>query len=81
MGKVISVLKVYPEENFKPEELKANLEKVEGFRNAAIEDFAFGMKIVKASFVCEDSEGKDYEEIVKKVPGVSEVQIEEVGLL
>ena len=81
MGKVLTRLKVFPQENQDLEELKARVEKVEGFNTGKIEDYVFGQKILIASFICNDGENKDYEEIVKQVQGVSEVQVEEVGLL
>jgi len=42
---------------------------------------AYGTKVVKASFACEDAEGKDFESEVKKLEGVNEVQVEECGLV
>ncbi|MBI3587661.1 hypothetical protein HY095_00535, partial [Candidatus Micrarchaeota archaeon] len=49
--------------------------------SSKVEEFVFGAKIVKASFICEDAAGRDFEEEVKAVQGVSEVQVDEVGLL
>jgi translation elongation factor EF-1beta len=81
MGKVLTVLKVFPEEGTTLEELSGRVKKVEGCNSCKIIDFVFGSKIIQASFVCEDSKSKDFEEIVAKVAGVSEVQVEEVGLV
>lgn len=81
MGKVLTRLKVFPEEGA---DLNALLERVKGIaecNSAKIEDYVYGVKIIVASFVCEDSEAKDFEEIVRGVEGVSEVQVEEVGLV
>ncbi len=81
MGKVLTRLKVFPLEGEDPQQLCERLKSVEGYNTAKVEDFVFGAKIVIASFICNDGDNKDYEEIVKAVEGVSEVQVEEVGLL
>ncbi len=81
MGKVLTRLKVFPKEGEELEALRERVSKVEGCNTSKIEDFVFGTKIIIASFICNDGENKDYEEIVKQVKGVSEVQVEEVGLL
>ncbi len=82
MGKVMTVLKIFPEENYSIEKLKDNVLKVEGCNTSKVIDFVFGSKIVHASFICNDGESKDFEEIVRaQVEGCSEVQVEEVGLL
>ncbi len=82
MGKVLTRLNVFAEEGFDVEQLRENVSKVAGCNSAKVEDYVFGVKIVVASFVCEDKESKDFEEIVRaQVKGVSEVQIDEVGLV
>ncbi|HII39365.1 TPA: hypothetical protein HA318_05175 [Candidatus Micrarchaeota archaeon] len=81
MGKVMTVMKVFPQEETDLNALLEAVKAVKGCNSARIEDFVFGAKIIKASFICEDKEGVDYEEVVKKVQGVSEVQVDEVGLI
>ena len=81
MAKVMTVMKVYPEEGADVNKLMEDVWKVKGCVSARVEEFHFGIKIVRAAFTCDDSEGTDYEELVKKVPGVSEVQVDEVGLV
>lgn len=81
MGKVLTAMKVFPLEGQDLNNLLADVKKVEGCNKAEVIDYVFGVKVIQASFICEDSSGKDYEEIVKQVPGVSEVQVEEVGLI
>jgi translation elongation factor EF-1beta len=82
MGKVLTVLKIFPDEDFDLEKLRENVSKVEGCNTSKIIDFVFGSKIIRASFVCNDGENKDFEEIIRAtVQGVSEVQVEEVGLV
>ena len=81
MGKVLTVLRISGEDGQDLNQLVESLKLVKGFNTAKIEDFVFGAKIIKASFICEDGESVDFEELVKTVPGVSEVTVEEVGLI
>ncbi|OIO27514.1 hypothetical protein COX86_01010 [Candidatus Micrarchaeota archaeon CG_4_10_14_0_2_um_filter_60_11] len=81
MGKVLTLLRISPAEGVTIEELLERVKKVPGFNTGKIEDFVFGTKIVKASFVCEDKESKDYQEIVAAVEGVENAQVEECGLI
>ena len=82
MGQVLTRLKVFAEEGYDAEKLRENVSKVEGCNSAKVEDYVFGVKIVVASFICNDGESKDFEEIVRlQCQGVSEVQVEEVGLV
>ncbi|MBI5635761.1 hypothetical protein HY993_02245 [Candidatus Micrarchaeota archaeon] len=81
MGKVMTVLKVFPKEEYDVAKLSDNVSKIKGCVKSSVEDYVFGQKIVKASFVCEDSEGVDFEELAKAVEGASEVQVDEVGLI
>ena len=61
MGKVLTVMKVFPLEGFDVEKLRANVEAVKGCNSSKVIDYVFGMKVVQASFVGEDSEAVDYE--------------------
>lgn len=81
MGKVMTVLKVFPKEDFDVQKLAENISKIKGCNKSSVEDYVFGQKIVKASFVCEDKEGVDFEELAKATQGVNEVQVDEVGLI
>jgi len=74
-------MKVFPEENANLEALLAKVKAIDGNNTAKIEEYVFGAKIIIASFVCEDKAAVDFEERVRAVPGVSEVQVEEVGLI
>jgi translation elongation factor EF-1beta len=77
----MTVMKIYPEEKADTAKLLEAIYKVKGCASARVEEFAYGIKIIRAGFVCEDSEGTDFEEMVKKVPGVSEVQVDDVTLI
>ena len=81
MGKVLTAMRVFPQEGADLNEIVEGIKLVTGFNTAKIEDYVFGSKIIKASFVCEDGENMDFEEMVKAVPGVSEVNVDEVGLI
>ena len=81
MGKVLCVMKVFPEEGVVVEELLEKVKKVDGCNTAKVIDYVFGMKVIQASFLTEDGSGRDLEEEVSKVEGVSNVQVEEVGLV
>lgn len=77
----MTVMKVYPAEGSDADKLASELFKVNGCISAKVEEFAFGIKIIRAGFVCEDKEGTDFESIVKKVNGVNEVQVDDVSLI
>jgi len=81
MGKAIIVIQVFPAENADLTKLEAEIKKVQGYNKSAIEPFVFGAKIIRASFIYEDGKGIDYEEALKKIAGVSEIQVQEEGLI
>ena len=81
MGKVLTLLRISPDEGVDVNALRERVAKIEGCNSARVEDYVFGTKVVKASFVCDDKAAKDFEEIARGVEGVSEVQVEEVGLI
>ncbi len=81
MGKVLTAMRVFPEEGQDLPQLIEKLKTLKGFNTAKIEDYVFGVKIIKASFVCEDGENMDFEQMVKDTAGVSEVNVDEVGLI
>lgn len=81
MGKVLLAMKVFPLEGENVEELAERVKAVAGCNTSKVIDYVFGTKVVQASFVCEDGENRDFEEEVKALQGVSEVQVEEVGLV
>lgn len=81
MGKVCTVMKVFPAEGVDPAALAAEVRKIAGNVKGEVVDYVFGAKVVQASFICEDKAPVDFEELVKAVKGVNEVQVEEVGLV
>jgi len=81
MGKVLCVMKVFPLEGVVVEELLERIKKVDGCNTAKVIDYVFGMKVIQSSFLTEDGSGRDFEQEVSEVEGVSNVQVEEVGLV
>ncbi len=81
MAKVAIIVKIFPEDMEKVEELRQAVERELKPEKTAIETIAFGAKVILARLVVNDEEGGDIEEKVKKVPGVSEVTVEGVDRL
>jgi len=82
MGDVAVLVKVFPEDMEKYESIKDALRK--SFRVGRMDDepVAFGFKCLKVVFIMADKEGSSgLEEKIKAIPGVSEVQVEEVSLI
>jgi len=79
MGEVAVVAKVFPDSMEVFGKLKESIKKsVKPFRIEE-EEIAFGMKALKVTVVVKDAGGEDVEGKLKRIKGVSEVQIEEVG--
>ncbi len=74
-------MKVFPNEGVDLDALLSRVKAVDGCNTAKIIDYVFGAKVIQASFVTEDGSGRDFEKDVGELEGVSNVQIEEVGLL
>ncbi len=81
MGKVLCVMKIFPNEGVAPEDLMAKIKTIDGCNTCKVIDYVFGTKVLQASFITEDGSGRDFEDEAQKVEGVSNVQVEEVGLL
>ncbi|MEM3827049.1 MAG: hypothetical protein QXR58_00405 [Candidatus Micrarchaeaceae archaeon] len=81
MAKVGAVFKIFAEEG----RLDAVEEAVKKMnpQDVRTEDLAFGIKVIKALFVFEDSESgsSSIEEKLKGIEGVSEVEVEEESLI
>ena len=80
MGEVAVLFRVYAQEGREEEVRKAITETLKP-KGSQLEDVAFGIKTIKVLFVHDDSKGSsDIEEQLKKIPGVSEVEIVEESL-
>jgi translation elongation factor EF-1beta len=82
MGSVAVTAKVFVEDMEVFDKVKDSIQKEMDPYKLEEEEVAFGMKVLKVTFVVKDSSGgSDIEERLKKVKGVSEVQVEEVTLI
>ena len=80
MGNVATLFKVYMEAGSEDEVSKA-IKKLNP-KSLQVEEVAFGIKVLKVLFVHTDEEGSTpYEEKLKAVKGVNEVEVEEQTLL
>lgn len=81
MGRVLCVMKVFPEEQDGIDAVLERVKKVDGCNTAKIIDYVFGSKVIQATFITEDGSGRDFEAEVAAVEGVSNVNVDEVGLI
>ncbi|MFP3215356.1 MAG: elongation factor 1-beta [Candidatus Micrarchaeota archaeon] len=81
MSKVGVVFKVYPE-NGEEEKVSKRIAEALKPNSIQLEDIAFGIKVIKVLFIHEDTEGSSvFEEKLKNIEGVKEVEVEEESLL
>ncbi len=81
MGSVATVFKVYIESGKEGDVSKEIREKLKP-KNMQVEDVAFGIKVAKVLFVHEDTEGSSsFEERLRKISGVNEVEVDDETLL
>lgn len=83
MGSTVGVLfKIYPKEDSADAVLKG-VKTIPGFAGASFDEIGFGIKVVKAFYKFEDSKTTStvIEEALKKLDGVSEVEVMEESLL
>lgn len=81
MGNVATVFKVYMAEGKEQDITKDIKEKLKP-TSMQIEEIAFGIKILKVMFVHEDTEGSTvFEEKLRKIKGVNEVEVADESLL
>jgi translation elongation factor EF-1beta len=81
MGDVAVLFKVYPEPGQEDSVRKGIAEQLKPSA-MQMEEIAFGIKVIKVMFVHSDAEGSsDFEEKLKKVNGVREVEVAEESLI
>ena len=81
MGKVATLFKVYTEQGKEEPVLKEIKEKTKP-NSVQLEEIAFGIKVIKAMYIHEDSDGSEkYETRLKQIPGVNEVEVAEESLI
>ncbi|MHA1595954.1 MAG: elongation factor 1-beta [Candidatus Baldrarchaeia archaeon] len=88
MGKVIAIVKIFPEStdvdlNVMLESIKKEIGGDATISDTRIEDIAFGLKVLKLALIVPEVEGalEGVEEKIRNVKGVSEVEIEGVTRL
>ncbi len=80
MGNVATIFKVYIEGGHEDEVLK-DVKKLNP-KSMQLEDVAFGIKVLKVMFIHTDEEGStSYEDKLRKVKNVNEVEVAEQTLL
>ena len=80
MGKVATLFKVYSDE------ADGLLQRVRAMEprptSVQLEEIGFGIKVIKVMFVHEDQDGStSYEDALRKLSGVKDVEVEEESLL
>lgn len=82
MGNVTIVARIFVDD---PAQLPTLKEKIaeKGMRvaDARIEEVGFGVKFLRVLIVMPDAEGGDVEDKLRRIQGVSQVQIDDVSLL
>ena len=82
MGTAAVITKVFPESPEVFEKVKSAIQNEMKPYKLEEEEVAFGMKALKVTILVKDaSGGSDIEERLRKIDGVSEVQVEEVTLI
>jgi translation elongation factor aEF-1 beta len=82
MGTAAIITKVFPESPEVLDKVKSSIQEEMNPYRLEEEEVAFGMKALRVTILVKDSSGgTEIEERLKKIPGVSEVQIEEVTLI
>jgi translation elongation factor aEF-1 beta len=82
MGTAAVITKVFPESPEVLEKVKSAIQNEMNPYKLEEEEVAFGMKALKVTILVKDSSGgSDIEERLKKIEGVSEVQVEGVTLI
>lgn len=78
---VAARLKIYLDAPDSLEGVKKGIEKITKVQRFWEEDVGFGIKVLKVNILMQDSEGgmEKLESSIRKVPGVSELEVEEVG--
>jgi len=75
------VARVFPEDPAQIDKIKEEIAKRMRLADSKVEEIAFGAKLLKVLIIVSDKEGGDIEEKLKEIPGVSEVQVDEVSLI
>jgi len=77
---VAADIKIFLEDPKASDKVKSGLEKIAKVRTSSVEDGPFGIKILRATLLLNDEEGgmDEIEEKIRKIEGVSQVEVENV---
>ena len=81
MGNVVITAKIFADDPSDFEGIKQAVAKLGRVADSRIEDIGFGAKALKVLIVMPDTAGGDIEEQLKKIKGVSQVQVEDISLM
>jgi len=81
VARVAVVARIFPEDADRIEELGQRLMGELKPNKMDVEEIGFGVKALKVTFILSDEEGGDIEERIRRIKGVSEVQVEGVDRL
>jgi len=77
---VAADIKIFLEDSKASDKVKSDLEKIAKVRTSSVEDGPFGIKILRATLLLNDEQGgmDEIEEKIRKIEGVSQVEVENV---
>jgi len=83
MGKAMIVYKIYPDEGVDLSELENKIKQLEKVTEVKREPIAFGLELLKVALVIDDKKEKPevYEEELKKIPGIKNMETESINLI
>ncbi len=82
MGKVATVFKVYAEDIAQTDSIAKQISSSLKPTGVQVDDIGFGIKVIKVMFVHEDQDGStSYEESLRKISGVRDVEVEDETLI
>ena len=81
MGNVATLFTVYPDTGKEDEVQRLITEQLKP-KGMQMEEIAFGIKVLKVMIVHEDTQGStEFEEKLRKIPGVNNVEVSDESLL
>jgi translation elongation factor EF-1beta len=83
MAKVAVLFNVYPKDGTTPEKAMDNIKSSTNPAGMQLEEVAFGIKVIKVMYKFDDAEtsSSKFEDKLKAVEGVGELEVAEEGLL
>jgi len=81
MANVTVVAKIFAEDPKDLDDIKTRIAESMRLADARIEEIGFGVKVLRVMVIISDKEGGDIEDKLKRVKGVSQVQIDDISLV